>query len=486
METDTRSPTVAERLADFAVAAGRGRTGIPAAVREQAAQRILDNIGCMIHGLRVEPARAVAELAAGLGQGPCHVLSGPPGPLPRTSATAAALAHGTLAQAFEMNDLGVYVHPGACIVPAALAAIDQTGIDQGGDATVADLVRAVVAGYEVTVRLSEWVGPAAELEIGWHTPGFHGAVGAAVAAGLLMGADSATLAQAIVIAADIAGGGLMMARLGSDVKRLHCGRAAETGVLAALLAQRGIRSRLDTIEHKDWGYVRTMNGGAERHDRSEIERGLGERFVAFERTAVKYYPVGAEMMGVIDSIGRLKARHGLPPSAIERIAVGTPRFFHTAQAHEYPRGVSEIHFNVEYAAAMAVLHDIRPVHESPDVLDLWMTGYGDPEVRRLAALVRHEVDEELDRRNPYGIDSVVEIRLHGGATLREETRYVRDAGSPGTMRFAPMEQDKIVRKFRNASRHRLPEERQSAVIGALLDPDGTAAAAAVWQALDTA
>lgn len=439
MTSEQTGATIAQKLATFACGIYRNPALIPPETVRDAEFRLLDNIGCALLALRVEPARVIARLAADMGQGPCRVA----GRDETSSATAAALAHGTMIQAFEMNDLGVYVHPGACVVPACFAAVDEAGQPVPG----ANFLAAMVAGYEVMIRISECIGPIPELDIGWHTPAFHGAIGAATSAALLLGLDEERVAQAMVIAADIAGGGLMLARLGTDIKRLHCGRGAEAGMLAALLARRGIRSRLDTLEHPDWGYCRTMIAKTDGFDLATIEKELGERYVAFSRTAVKYYPVGAEMMGVIDSVTQLKKQHGFTADDVERIWVGTPEFFVKAAPHVFPSSVSQIHFNAEYAAAMAVILDVRPVYEDPGLIAEWMKGYQRDDVRALAARITHDVDHELDAMNPYSVDSRVVIVLKNGAKLNAVTGFVRRAESLGTMKFAEMDESRTRGKF---------------------------------------
>lgn len=468
---------IAELLANFACSLRDSPALIPGDVRAQALQRLLDNFGCMLFGRSVGPALCVAELAAGMGRGRCRLLASPE----RTSPTAAALAHGTLAQSFELNDLGVYVHPGACVVPACLAALDEAERDISGQ----EFIAALVAGYEVTVRLSECVGPSPELDIGWHTPPFHGAVGAAIAASMLLGGDKAEMAQAAVIAADLAGGGLMLARLGSDVKRVHCGRGAETGVLAALMASRGLRSRLDTFEHPDWGYCRTLTASETGFNLAAIREGLGEDFIGFRRTAVKYYPVGAEVIGIMDSIAQIKREHAFSVEDIDRVEIGTPAFFLKAEGHEFPESDAQVHFNSEYGAAMALIHDVRPVYEDRGILDYWLQGYAQESVKRLAARIKHSVDPELDHHNPYGIDSVVRVVLHNGAILEHRTEYVRRADSAGAMQFAAMSQEKIEAKFQALAEKALAPGQRSLLMSTVLNLDKEIDARALWRAFDT-
>ena len=468
--------TLSEKVASFAATDFAQPSRVAQAVRQHAVQRILDNIGCMYFGLSVPPARKMADLAVRLGRGDCHVI----GYAHTTSAPAAALAHGILAQSFEMNDLGAYVHAGACVIPACLAALDESKIAVTGEQFTA----AVVAGYEVTVRLAESIGPGAELDIGWHTPGFHGAVGASVAAALLLGSDIATIAQTIAIAADLAGGGLMVARLGSDTKRMHCGRGAETGLLAALLAREGLQCRLDALEHPVWGYCRAMAGGKPAADLDAMTRSLGEKYVGFDRTAIKYYCVGAEVLGVIDNINKLKRREGFSLPAIDSVTVGTPKFFVLAESHQFPRSATEVHFNVEYGVAMALLFDVTPIHEAgSELLRCWMTGYENPEVRALAAKVRHVVDEDLERRNPYAVDSKVSIRLRDGAMLSEETQYVRQEESKATMRFAPMNLEKIVQKFAVLTEQALSPASRDLLVRDILGLKDLPDARKLWQSL---
>ncbi len=467
---------LSEKIASFAAADFAHPSRIAPAVQQQSVERILDNLGCIVFGLSVPPARKTAELAVRLGQGACRVIG-----LPNTtSAPAAAMAHGILAQSFEMNDLGAFVHAGACVIPACLAALDETRIAVTGEQFIA----AVVAGYEVTVRLAESIGPGAELDIGWHTPGFHGAVGASVAASLLLGSDIATIAQTIAIAADLAGGGLMVARLGSDTKRLHCGRGAETGLFAALLAREGLQCRLDALEHPAWGYCRAMAGGKPAADLDAMTRSLGEKYVGFDRTAIKYYCVGAEVLGVIDNINKLKRREGFSLQAIDSITVGTPRFFVLAESHEFPRSPTEVHFNVEYGVAMALLFDVAPVHEAGgELLRTWMTGYENSEVRRIAAKVHHVVDDDLEGRNPYAVDSKVSIRLRDGAVLTEETQYVRHEESKATMRFAPMSLEKIVQKFAVLTEQSLSPASRDLAVRDILELKQLPDARKLWQSL---
>ena len=130
----TAAQTASQTLAQFA--AGLILEDIPAPVRERAKDCLIDSVGVGSFGARFPWSRAVVEHAKSYGAGgPCSVL-GHPGL--RLSAPFAALANGSLIHAFEQDNLrqpGVGVHAGATIVPALLAAAEETGAD-GGPRTV--------------------------------------------------------------------------------------------------------------------------------------------------------------------------------------------------------------------------------------------------------------------------------------------------------------------------------------------------------------
>src|SRR6202007_2564642 len=101
-------------------------------------------------------------------------------------------------------------------------------------------IAAFVAGNEVMIRIGRATGHTNEAR-GFHAPGTTGPFGAAIAAGHLLGLDPEAMTNALGIAGSLAGGLLEFARSGTGamVKRLHLGRASESGVLAASLAEDG-------------------------------------------------------------------------------------------------------------------------------------------------------------------------------------------------------------------------------------------------------
>src|SRR6202035_4918870 len=161
----------------------------------------------------------------------------------RTSLTNAVLVNSTAGHAFEMDDIHKesIVHPNSLAVPVALALAEADRMLTGRE-----IVTALAVGYEVGLR----VGNAATTSLflnGFHPQGTSGAFVAAATAGRLLRLDASPMQNALGIAGSM-GAGLMAAQEGAMVKRLHAGRAAQGGVLGALLAKKGFTGILDVIE----------------------------------------------------------------------------------------------------------------------------------------------------------------------------------------------------------------------------------------------
>ncbi|MGH7028965.1 MAG: MmgE/PrpD family protein, partial [Stellaceae bacterium] len=239
------------RLAGYAAALRYD--DLPAEIVRRAKECIADTVAAIICGAALPWSRIVIRYAERTGPGGGSHILGSGGPA--VTAPAAALANGALAHAFELDSLtrpGAGVHPGATLLPPALAIAQQQGL--GGRA----LIAAFVAGCEVMVRIGRATGHTNE-ERGFHAPGNTGPFGGAVAGGHLLGLDERAMTNALGIAGSLACGLLEFARAGTGamVKRLHLGRAAESGVLAASLAADGFEGPRSVIEG-EFGFLRVF------------------------------------------------------------------------------------------------------------------------------------------------------------------------------------------------------------------------------------
>ena len=160
--------------------------------------------------------------------------------------------------------------PGAGVHGGATVALPAPMMAQACNANGRDLVTAIVAGVEAMFRIGAATLHSAE-KVGFHGPGMTGLFGSATACALLMKLSAAQTANAYGIAGSLAGGLLAFAKSGSGgmIKRLHLGRAAESGVIAARLAQRGyegppavLEGRYGLLEHFARRPIRACSPGA--------------------------------------------------------------------------------------------------------------------------------------------------------------------------------------------------------------------------------
>ena len=168
---------------------------LPEAVAACAKDAIIDTVAACICGSALPWSRIIIDYAERTGPGGTSRILGRGSPV---QAPAAALANGALAHAFELDSLtrpGAGAHPGATVLPPALAVAQQPGTT----ATGRDLIAAFVAGNEVMIRIGRATGHTNEAR-GFHAPGTTGPFGAAVACGHLLGLDERAMANAIGIA----------------------------------------------------------------------------------------------------------------------------------------------------------------------------------------------------------------------------------------------------------------------------------------------
>ena len=367
----------------------------------------------------------------------------------KVSPSDAALANGTAIHGFEIDDAHVSssLHPGAVTLPAALA------VGQVRAAPGRELLTALAAGYEVGLRVGVCAGVSHSTS-GYHVTGTVGPLGAAAAAARLLQLSPEHTAHALGIGATQAAG-LYAARTGAMTKRFHAGRASQSGVLAAFLAQHGFTGSLDALEAPFGGFMSTLHG---QHDASTILDGLGERWET-SRVGLKAYAACASAHTTIDGVLALRAR-GLTPDNLERLTVRMSKKGHLNIGWPYKPGeVIAAQMNGSYAAAVSLL-DGEAFVDQYDASRL-----ADPQI--LAIIPRIDIvhEPELDRggaskRHAVTIDAV---RKDGSllSTMVEQRRGSAEH---------PLGHDEVERKFRRVAAAALPEtsiEELVELVGAL-------------------
>src|SRR5215212_6529524 len=346
---------------------------LPAEVVACAKDTITDTVAAAIQGSALPWSRIVIDYAERTGPGGKSRILGHGGAV---QAPAAALANGALAHAFELDSLtrpGAGAHPGATVLPPALAVAQQPGTD----ATGRDLIAAFVAGNEVMIRIGRATGHTNEAR-GFHAPGTTGPFGAAVTSGHLLGLDAARMTNAIGIAGSLAGGLLEFARGdGGTVKRLHLGRASEAGVLAASLASTGFAGPRTIIEG-EFGFLRVF---CTEFDESHLTRGLGSEYVTLS-TVLKRYPCHATAHAAVRAIRDLQSENGFSGDDVETIAVtGNRRMVERHNILE-PADLMLAQYSIPFCVALALYREAR----DPESYD--ERALADPAIRALTRKVR--------------------------------------------------------------------------------------------------
>ena len=236
--------TLAAQLADFAV--GYPYDQIPDAVTDSVRHRVLDVLGICIAASPLDTSAAARAFARTQGGRPEAHAVGIAEPLP---ASLAGFVNGTLAHSLDYDDthLPSVLHPSASVVPAALAAAEAAG--RNGRQVVA----AIACGLEVCVRIGmagvdEASGTNAFFEHGQHATSICGTLGAAVACGLLAGFGAEDLVHVMGIAASMGSGLIEANRSGGTVKRMHCGWAAHSAIVATELVRLGFTGPPTVLE----------------------------------------------------------------------------------------------------------------------------------------------------------------------------------------------------------------------------------------------
>jgi 2-methylcitrate dehydratase PrpD len=404
-------------LAQFA--ASLAYDDLPAHVREQCKNLLLDALACALAGHQGEETGQVAALAAALAQSDeSSVIGGG-----RLSLAGATLFNGYLVTAVTMCDVhrATLTHITPEVVPPALAIAERDGCSGR------DLLVALAAGFEVMTRIGlgmDW--PAARAR-GWHGPGVLGPFGAAAAVGRLRGFDPATMAKAFGLAGSQAAG--TYAAWGTPTVKFHQCRGALSGLMAALLAEQKFLATSEFLTAKDGGLYNAYADGG----KPELATaGLGQRWELGE-IALRLWPSASSIQGMNTALFDLIEQHRIDPARVKalRIGVSKPAFDLHGGLARY-KGKFEAMISAHYTAAV-ILHD-----RALTLAQFEPSRYDDPALKRAAA-------EQVDiRPDPAltGVQAIVEIEQTDGTKLAARCDHPRGSAEN------PLSRGEIEQKLR--------------------------------------
>ncbi|MFY1835264.1 MmgE/PrpD family protein [Achromobacter xylosoxidans] len=406
MTTDTSHPSAT--LAAFA--ANLRFEYIPAPVLRRAEDLLLDCLASILAGAASRPVLAIDRYAAAMGpaDGPSEILIN----RRRTSPVFAAMVNAAAAHVVEQDDVhnGSVFHPAAVVFPPALAVAQALG--RSGR----DLLVAAVAGYEVGIRVGEFLGRS-HYKI-FHTTGTAGTLAAAAATGRLLGLSPAAMLDAFGSAGTQAAGLWEFLRDAADSKQLHTARAAANGIAAAYLAQEGFTGARHILEGPQ-GMAAGMSSDA---DPARLTDRLGTRW-ALAETSFKFHASCRHTHPAADALQQVLREHKLAESDIARVV---------AQVHQGaidvlgpvvdPRTVHQSKFSMGTVLGLIARQGRAGLPEFDAALD-------DPAVADFRGRVTMELDPEVDGAYPQRWIGKVTVHTRDGRVLHG--RVDEPKGDPG-------------------------------------------------------
>ena len=441
--------TLAAELADLALRTSLA--DVPAPVVERAKIHLLDQLGAQIVGSTLPTVAAVTRYAFRYGgEGPSTVV----GTGRQMDAELASLVNATTGHAFEMDDYAVRAgtHPGCEVVPAVLAVAEEV------DASGAELLRAVVLGFEAVTRVGLVTMPSMLADRGFHESCPHGVVASALAVGLLQSLSVDKLVMALAIAVSHASGTTEYAHSGGEVKRVHAGLGAIGAIRSVRLAEAGLTGP-PTILEGERGFFKVFT---ERYDADLLTAGWGERWEFLRYGALKSDFCVASIHPHLQALRDLRGSHNFSVADVEEIILGVdPRTRgHGSSVGPDPTDIVGAQFSGQFSVALNLVRGSNGLEAYE-----WAASrkFKDPEISHIAHRVRIVGDPECAGSGPEakpGKLGKVELRLKDGEVL---TARAYGKGSPAN----PMTRDEVEEKYYALAARRVSKGRAKAIVDAV-------------------
>jgi len=454
--------SVTEEAAEFGVSLTWEQ--IPAEVVQVAKEHILDNFGVTLAGSSEACSRITRETLV-VGEGPSSII----GTRDKRPAYLAALANGVAGHALDYDDTqlstspeavyGLLTHPSTPVLSAAAAVAEEV------HASGKQLIVAYVAGVEVACRVADAINPR-HYQAGFHSTGTVGTIGAAIAAGHLLGLDRERMATAIGIAASMASG--LRENFGTMTKPLHGGRAGSNGVAAAYLARNGFTASNHVLEARR-GFFSAAGGG---FDEEKIAGRLGRPFfLTSPGVSIKPYPSGSLSHPAQDLILDIVLNNDITPDYVERVEVGTNS--NVLNALIYPRPTTDLEgkFSMEYCMAAGIVYRRAGLHEFTD------EAVNDERIRDMLPRISVQVDPELEKMGYQHVRTRVRVVTRDGHEYSGEAEWAK--GYPQK----PLPQAELEGKFLECAQTVLSEGQSAQALAAIRDLEAHASVDAVFETM---
>lgn len=407
---------------------------LPTALVEQAKRHFLDTLGASLAGSDSPIWReclALVEAEGGYAQAQVW------GSAQQVNARQAAWLNGVAAHMYELDDTGGCDHSGAVVIPALLAVLPLAPQPVSGQA----LLTAMVIGYDIGRRVLEACGGySAHNGAGWHSTASCGVFGAAAAVCSLLRLNAAQSASALGIAASFSGGLWGFIHDGSHTKKLHAARAAEGGVQAALLAQRGISGPSAVFEPRWGGFLQTLAADTQQPEALVADLGVVWKLA---RCSIKPYAACRGTHSAIDALGIMLQQQPLATADIARIVVGVNPFLLEMCGTRDVASLAAAQMSLPYALTARALYGAADLASYDDAKRLH------PDAEALMARVELVIDPEQSR------DAEPWVRLETVQGAQWQQHVAVPSGAPAN----PLSLDALLEKYRSLAARVLPENQ---------------------------
>lgn len=398
---------------------------IPEPVLRRAEDLYLDWIGSALAGKGARAVETIAKFACAMGGtagGEAEVLIS----RERTSPYFAAMVNGAASHFAEQDDVhnGSVFHPAAVVFPPVLAMAQAIG------ASGRELLTAAVAGYEVGIRVGEFLGRSHYTV--FHTTGTAGTVASAAAVGRLLGLDASQMLHAFGSAGTQAAGLWEFLRDAADSKQLHTAKAASDGLLAAWLAKEGMTGAQRILEGKQ-GMAAGMSRDA---DPSKLVDRLGSRW-ALAETSFKFHASCRHTHPAADALLAVMREHKLVAEDIAQVVTRVHQgAIDVLGAVTVPATVHQAKFSMGTVLGLIAVFGRAGLAEFDE-------SFLDPRVATVRDKVSMLIDHEVDSAYPARWIGKVTVTTTDGRTF--DGRVDEPKGDPGNTLSRPELEDKAMR-----------------------------------------
>jgi 2-methylcitrate dehydratase PrpD len=405
---------------------------IPGAVVDRCEDLFLDTVGSILAGSTSKPVKAMATFANQMG--PSDGLSEDLVQRTKTTPYFAAMVNAASAHVAEQDDVhnGAVFHPGAVVFPPALAVAQAIG------ASGKAFITACVAGYEVGIRVGEFLGRS-HYKI-FHTTATAGNLAAASAVGRLLNLTPDQMLHAIGSAGTTAAGLWEFLRDAADAKQLHTAHAVTAGMQAAYLAQAGFTGAQRILE----GTQGMGAGMSQDADASKLVDRLGVRWTLIE-TSFKFHASCRHTHPAADALQAAIKNNGLTVDQIESVVTHVHQgAIDVLGPVTDPQTVHQSKFSMGTVLALIALNDAADLKGFDEAL-------GQEAVTTFRDRVTMVLDEEVDGAYPQRWIGKVTVTTKDGQTF--DGRVDEPKGDPGNTLSRPEIEEKVMRlgTYKNAA-----------------------------------